>query len=104
LPLYCLSVLVKLAKVVKVKVNKLIAQESAMIAAIYARKSTEQLGICDEEKSISRQIEHARAYAARKGWAIAEDQVFTKGMANQGRDTTHQSPTPDDVRLLCPIC
>jgi hypothetical protein len=31
-------------------------------AAIYARKSTEQLGICDEEKSISRQIEHARAY------------------------------------------
>lgn len=46
-------------------------------AAIYARKSTEQLGICDEEKSISRQIEHARAYAARKGWAIAEDQIYT---------------------------
>jgi hypothetical protein len=40
-----------------------------MIAAIYARKSTEQNGVGDEEKSVTRQIEHAKAYAAKKGWA-----------------------------------
>ena len=42
-----------------------------MIAAIYARKSTEQ-NLPDEEKSIARQVAHARAYATRKGWSIAE--------------------------------
>ena len=41
-----------------------------MIAAIYARKSTEQNGVGDEEKSVTRQIEHAKAYAAKKGWAV----------------------------------
>jgi hypothetical protein len=40
-----------------------------MIAAIYARKSTEQNGIGDEEKSVTRQVEHARMYAAKKGGA-----------------------------------
>ena len=38
-----------------------------MIIAICARKSTEQ-NVSDEEKSVTRQIEHARAYAKRKGW------------------------------------
>ncbi len=38
-----------------------------MIAAIYARKSTEQKGVADEQKSVTRQVEHATAYAARKG-------------------------------------
>ena len=42
-----------------------------MIAAIYARKSTEQNGVADEAKSVTRQIEHASAYAARKGWTVA---------------------------------
>src|SRR5437879_4203305 len=41
-----------------------------MIAAVYARKSTEQNGVGDEEKSVTRQVEHARAYAARKGWTV----------------------------------
>ncbi len=36
-----------------------------MIAAIYARKSTEQYGVSDEEKSVTRQIEHGKAYALR---------------------------------------
>jgi DNA invertase Pin-like site-specific DNA recombinase len=44
-----------------------------MIAAIYARKSTEQNGVGNEEKSVTRQIEHAKAYATKKGWAVAED-------------------------------
>lgn len=47
-----------------------------MIAAIYARKSTEQSGVNDEEKSVTRQIEHARAYAARKGWTVAEEHIY----------------------------
>jgi site-specific DNA recombinase len=47
-----------------------------MIAAIYARKSTDQTGVADEAKSVTRQIEHARAYAIRKGWTIAAEHVF----------------------------
>jgi DNA invertase Pin-like site-specific DNA recombinase len=47
-----------------------------MTAAIYARKSTEQTGVSDEEKSVTRQVEHAKAYAARKGWTIAEDHIY----------------------------
>jgi hypothetical protein len=30
-----------------------------MIAAIYARKSTEQNSVADEAKSVTRQVEHA---------------------------------------------
>jgi DNA invertase Pin-like site-specific DNA recombinase len=41
-----------------------------MTAAIYARKSTEQIGVADLQKSVARQIEHARAYAIRKGWTV----------------------------------
>src|SRR5262245_50201672 len=46
-----------------------------MIAAIYARKSTGQ-NISDEEKSVTRQIEHAQSYATRKGWVVAEEHVY----------------------------
>ncbi len=47
------------------------------IAAIYARKSTEQNGVSDEEKSVTRQIEHAKAYATKKGWVVAEEHIYT---------------------------
>ena len=47
-----------------------------MIAAIYARKSTEQTGVADDQKSVTRQIDHARAYAVRKGWTIADAHVY----------------------------
>jgi site-specific DNA recombinase len=47
-----------------------------MIAAIYARKSTEQNGLGDEEKSVTRQVEHAKAYAEKKGWAVAEEHIY----------------------------
>ena len=47
-----------------------------MIAAIYARKSTEQNGVGDEENSVTRQIEHARAYAAKRGWTVHDDYVY----------------------------
>ncbi len=47
-----------------------------MIAAIYARKSTEQNGMNEEEKSVTRQIEHAKAYALCKGWTVSGDHIF----------------------------
>jgi site-specific DNA recombinase len=47
-----------------------------MIAAIYARKSTEQVGAAARSESIERQVAHARAYAARKGWTVADKHVY----------------------------
>jgi hypothetical protein len=47
-----------------------------MIAAVYGRKSTEQNGVGDEEKSVSRQIEHAKTYAAKKGWTVDDAHVY----------------------------
>ncbi len=46
-----------------------------MIAAIYARKSTDQ-NVADEEKSVTRQVECARAYATSKGWAVTDAHVY----------------------------
>ncbi len=37
-----------------------------MIAAVYARKSTEQNGVAGDPKAVARQIEHVRVYAERK--------------------------------------
>jgi predicted lipid-binding transport protein (Tim44 family) len=42
-------------------------EKECMFAAIYARKSTDQNGVSDEQRSVTRQIEHGKAYAARKG-------------------------------------
>jgi DNA invertase Pin-like site-specific DNA recombinase len=44
--------------------------------AVYARKSTDQ-NVTEEEKSVTRQVEHARAYAIRKGWQVAEEHVYS---------------------------
>ena len=46
-----------------------------MIAAIYARKSTEQT-VAEDQKSVARQIWHARAYAARTGWTVYDEYIF----------------------------
>src|SRR5712691_11016402 len=47
-----------------------------MIAAIYARKSNDQTGVADEQKSVTRQIEHARVYAVAKGWTIDDASIY----------------------------
>jgi site-specific DNA recombinase len=47
-----------------------------MKAAVYARKSTEQNGVADEERSVTRQVEHATAYAEKRGWAVNEEYIF----------------------------
>jgi DNA invertase Pin-like site-specific DNA recombinase len=45
-----------------------------MIAAVYARKSTEQ-NVSEDAKSVTRQLEHARAFATERGWTILEEYV-----------------------------
>ncbi len=47
-----------------------------MIAAIYARKSPVAVKVDEDAKSVTRQTEHARAYAARKGWTVDNDWVI----------------------------
>ena len=49
----------------------------SLTCAIYARKSTEQTRVADEAKSVTRQIEHARLYAARKDWTVAADHIYS---------------------------
>jgi len=67
-----------------------------MIAAVYARKSTEQTGIDEDAKSVTRQIEHAKAYAARKGWQILEEHVFV----DDGISGAEFAKRPGLMRLL----
>src|SRR5262249_40311241 len=47
-----------------------------MVAAIYARKSTEQNGVADDAKSVTRQIERSREFAAKHAWTVADSHVF----------------------------
>ena len=49
---------------------------STVRAAIYARKSTDQVGVRDAERSVTRQVDHARAYAAQKGWSVADEHIY----------------------------
>ena len=46
------------------------------MTAIYARKSTDQSGVSDEQRSMARQVEHARTYADRKGWQVLVEHAF----------------------------
>jgi hypothetical protein len=66
-----------------------------MIASIYARKSTEQT-VADEAKSITRQIEHARDYARRKGWTVADEYTFV----DDGISGAEFSRRPGFLRLM----
>ena len=47
-----------------------------MKAAIYARKSTDDSDRIEDNKSVTRQIERAKAYAAAKGWTIDDDHIY----------------------------
>ena len=50
--------------------------DESMIAALYARKSTDQSTVSDDQRSVARQVDHARAYAASKGWTVAGEHVY----------------------------
>jgi DNA invertase Pin-like site-specific DNA recombinase len=70
-----------------------------MIAAIYARKSTEQTGVADELKSVGRQIEGARAYATKNGWTV--DDRFT--FVDDGISGAEFESRPGFVRLMASL-
>lgn len=67
-----------------------------MIAAIYARKSTDQTSVSGEEKSVARQVEHARAYAKGKGWTVADGHVYV----DDGISGAEFAGRPGYMRLL----
>jgi DNA invertase Pin-like site-specific DNA recombinase len=70
-----------------------------MIAAIYARKSTEQHGIADEAKSVRRQTEHAKAYAVRRGWTVPDACIFE----DDGISGAEFANRPSFVRLMAAL-
>lgn len=45
-------------------------------AVIYARRSVEERGKADESKSVTRQVENARAFATSNGWQVVPELVF----------------------------
>jgi DNA invertase Pin-like site-specific DNA recombinase len=67
-----------------------------MVAAVYCRKSTEQSGVADDQKSVARQVEHAQQYAARKGWTIADEHVYVDDGISGGEFQNR----PGFVRLM----
>src|SRR5712691_42520 len=67
-----------------------------MIAAIYARKSTEQNGVADDEKSVTRQVEHARAYALKRDWTVAHEHIYV----DDGISGAEFVRRPDFLRLM----
>ncbi len=67
-----------------------------VIAAIYCRKSTDQSGVSDEQRSVARQEEHARAYAARKGWRVLDEHVYV----DDGVSGAEFATRPGFVRLM----
>jgi site-specific DNA recombinase len=67
-----------------------------MNAAVYVRKSTSQDGVSDDQKSVARQIEHARAYASRKGWTVDDAHVYV----DDGVSGAEFSNRPGFLRLM----
>jgi site-specific DNA recombinase len=70
-----------------------------MTAAVYARKSTDQTGVADDAKSVTRQIEHATAYATRKGWTVPEACIFV----DDGISGAEFANRPGFVRLMAAL-
>jgi site-specific DNA recombinase len=70
-----------------------------MIAAIYARKSTDQSGVGEDEKSVTRQIDRAKNYAAQKGWDVSSEHIFM----DDGISGAEFERRPGLVRLLAQI-
>ncbi len=67
-----------------------------MVAAIYARKNTEQNGVADDARSVTRQIEHAKAFVASKGWRVDESLIFVDG----GVSAAEFADRPGFLRLM----
>ena len=70
-----------------------------MIAAVYARKSTDQSAVADEAKSVRRQIDHAKAYAAGKGWTAPDERIYI----DDGVSGAEFANRPGFVRLMAAL-
>src|SRR6267142_1347246 len=55
---------------------RVLAAAGPLVAGVYARKSTEQAGVTDEQRSVTRQTEHARAYALAHGSVVRDEFIF----------------------------
>jgi DNA invertase Pin-like site-specific DNA recombinase len=51
-------------------------ESTAMRAAIYVRKSTAQIGMSEDARSVERQKLRALQYAERRGWAVTPEHIF----------------------------
>ena len=67
-----------------------------MRVAIYARKSTDQHHVSEAQKSVTRQVDQARQYAAQKGWTVAEEHVYI----DDGISGAEFATRPGFVRLM----
>ncbi len=65
-------------------------------AAVYARKSTDQTGVQDEDRSVTRQVENGRAFAARQGWTVVDQHVFV----DDGVSGAEFAARPGFLRLM----
>ena len=83
-----------------------------MRAAIYARKSTDDSDRNPANKSVTRQVEHARDYAKKKGWDVLNDHVYVDdnisgaefenrpGFAKLMADLPKRQKAPFDVLIM----
>ncbi|MGH9371399.1 MAG: recombinase family protein, partial [Vicinamibacterales bacterium] len=67
-----------------------------MIAAIYARKSTDQSDRDEADKSVARQVDHARAFALERGWTVDERHLYI----DDGVSGADFETRPGLIRLL----
>ena len=68
-------------------------------AAVYCRKSTDKSAVADEAKSVTRQKEHATAYAVRHGWTVPEACIFV----DDGISGAEFANRPGFVRLMASL-
>jgi DNA invertase Pin-like site-specific DNA recombinase len=61
-------------------------------AAVYARKSTRQDGVDDDQRSVERQVDNARDFAAKNGWRVDDRHVYVDdGVSGAARLTRLQA-------------
>ena len=68
-------------------------------AAVYCRKSTDQSGVADPEKSVAHQLALARTYAAAHGWTIDDAHIY----ADDGISGAEFAKRPGLVALLAAL-
>ena len=73
-----------------------------MIAAIYARKSTDDSERNEDARSTTRQIEHAREFAAKRGWTVADDHIYADE-AISGAEWKHRTQFNRLISVVEPV-